>query len=340
MGFIKIFRLGLFFLITVSIPAQQESLVNEEKKQSQTDCIQEKDGFHRDVFRFDLGIIPDTKGNIQAVTGFNFRYFKGLNAGASYSKVTRSIAENSAGFKRLAIIEEQVIKVNALGYRIDVLDGATKWWLNPNVNGQSFFQKRQLNSTDRNTDKFQTEDSNLDALQINTALETELSFSSFRFYLSGSATPYSKTKESGNGYDTSLISTNDSQGNLVFLGPTGDYSYKTSISSFYFDGLFSVEFFDLFLGNDVLLEFKMSQLDYNFSFQRVVVDNAARVTKTVSRSIKRRDMTATIGYELFFLDLGETRPLATFNISQALYQDFTGKNIKEYVFGAGITFKN
>ena len=295
----------------------------------------------KDPLRFNLGVVPDLDGNIALGTGFDFNYFAGLNAGAKYSNVTRSLATNKGGKKELAIIEEQIIKFNGLAYQFYISESDSfTWWVNPKLNGQSLFQKTQLNETNRNTDTFQTEDSNLQSYQFNAELESMMQFGSVRITLFGSFTPISSDKESATGYDTSLIGAEDEDGNFEYFGPTGDYSYSSSTETTYIDAGIGFDFINLIGSSDLYLGAKFSQLSYDFSFRRAIVNNGEIVERKVSRSIDRQDITGTLGFELAFLDLGVATPLATFNVTRSVYQDFEGNDIEDIIYGFGMTFKN
>lgn len=299
-------------------------------------------GALKKLLKFDLAIVPDTDGNVAVGTGFNFDYFAGLNFGAAYLKSTKSLAKNKGGIKDISIIEDQLVKFKALGFKYDVIDsGSLLWTILPSVNGQTLSQKKQLNYTNSDKGTFKSEDSNLQSMQVNLEFETWLNFGpNYRLNIAFSATPYSQNKESGAGYDSARITDKDEFGNDIYAGPTGDYSYDVDSATTFMNGKLILDMKDLFGGVDFMLGATYSSLKYEYSFKANQIFNGEESTYTKKKKIDRSDIGIVLGAELAFLDFGMAVPLATINYTMSKYQNANGDTITNNIYGFGITMKN
>lgn len=314
----------VFFMCSVSLSAQ---MMPSGKKPGANDLS--------DILGLNLGVVPDNTGNLSMDTGFDFNYGKliGINwltFGASYTKTdtTQTTEEEDGQIKKVTNVKQQIVNFQPVALKFDFGNFMT---IKPGGNVQFLSQKRKFNLTDRTTDTFGNEESKLRSIQANGQLEAWVYLGTTTFYLTGSFNPFSKNDETALGYDSIYISEKDSEGNDVYEGYTGDYSYSTSTESSYYDIKGYLNFRDVFLGTDIYLEGKYVYLSYDYTSTQSMIYNGSLETYTETQKFEKKDLSAVLGIELAFIDFGSATPLATFNYTYS--QMSSGDN---QVFGAGI----
>jgi hypothetical protein len=290
-----------------------------------------------DVLDLNLGIVPDATGNIGLGTGFDFNYGKYLGLdflsfGLSYTKSDRSINKesNKGQTREVTTISEEILRFQPLGLKFNFGD---VFIIKPGANGQLLYQERKFDKTDRSTDTFKNEESRLRSLQFNAQLEMWLNIGPVTGYLTGSMNPYTRNEETALGYDASYISRKDAQGNLVYQGPTGDYSYNSETEMTYYDFMGSLDIKDLLFGADIYLSGKFVYLSYDYTTVQSEIDNGELSTFTEKENFEKTDITGTIGVELPFLNFGDVRPLTTFNFTNSDLPQGT-----DQILAAGLLF--
>lgn len=195
------------------------------------------------------------------------------------------------------------------------------------------YQNREFDLTDRSTDTFKSEESKLRSLQLNAQLEMWLMLGPVTGYLTGSMNPYTRTDETALGYDASYISHKDAKGNVVYDGPTGDYSYNSETETSYYDFMGSLTFANLIFGNDLYLSGKYVYFSYDYTSVGSNVDNGELSSYTEKEKFEKKVITATAGFEIPFVNFGDVTPYATFNYTNSEVPEGT-----DQVFSGGLLF--
>lgn len=290
-----------------------------------------------EAFGLNLAIKPDNKGNIGVGTDFQYNVWGPLNIGGYYMKMTKSDVKEVKAKKEISVIDEQQITFKGLAYKWEF---GEDFAIMPGLNGQYLFQDVTLNNTDRAADTFKSEDSNLESIQATGSLEAWIPlFGAGKIYLIGSYAFYTPSKESGTGFDSALIATEDEFKNTRYSGPTGEYTFETETNTNLLEVEATIDFYNPFGIGDMLVGFKMRQLKYDFTSKRFLIDNGSHKEFDLTKNVDRLDLTVSVGMELAFLDFGLAKPIGSFNYTKAKYQNAVGKDVDDNIFAFGIAIK-
>lgn len=331
----KIFFFLCLICFTVSLYAQEA----EQNADAKT-----PEAKNTDFFNFNIGVVPNFDGNTSLGGDASFRYFGWLTAGVRFEKnaVGRALYNKETDIRKVTLIETQIIRFNALGIEIPFKsEGWFQWRMKPGVNGQYIYQRVTFNLVQREKNRYQYENSNMESMELNTDLESWMNFGGrVKFYLGGSYVPLDYHKGSGMGYDSLAVSEQvGALKNVVYKGNTGDYEFSTDSKLLFWDAKFELGFMDLIYDADIYLGGKIQYFSSKFTAERSTVQSAEVTEDIKTISQKKTDIGGSLGVQLSFIDMGSSKPILTFNYTRSTYLDINKKNQSENIYGVGITFR-
>jgi hypothetical protein len=271
-----------------------------------------------------------------------------MNAGALFSRNSTGTAkyDKETDIRKVTLIETQLTRVKLGGVRVDLYNEDTTYFrILPSLNVQHIFQKTTFNLIERDADRFQYENSNLETLQVNTSLDMFLKLGNNYFTLGGSYTPWDTFKESGFGFDSIKVSEKVGEDgdpkNEVYQGSTGEYEYNSASNTLYWDAKFEIFMDKLFVGYGFLLGAQYKYFSYEFDASASTVEDAAAISEKKAISQTKQDMIVTFGVAPSFIKLGKSTALLTTTYSLSRYNEIIDKSktATSHTFGFGITFK-
>ena len=284
---------------------------------------------------------PNLDGSLALTIGSDFRYLENFALGLSYRQIRRIQRDECDRFasdscKAYAEITDDQITFKGFGYTLALTKMLSVTF---NLSGLFLRQVKEGTTVDITLDRYEDMTSRLNSLQLNTQLKLDWRLSEDSlFTLEGSGSPYYRSVETEEGYDSGLVSrmSGDSErvgnsNNVFYTGQLGVYNRRYDMDTTFLDGTIRLYVRDTIKKSDMDISLSGRYLSYGAEAVRTVIFNGELDEQTVSQSFSKLDLFAKVAFELSFLNFEPLSPLLGVTYTYSVFE-----GIKEVTYDTSL----